>query len=78
MDITAELLHDFEIFHDLPLEVLGSIAAIARHGRVRAGSELFTAGQDRTASQILMPRHPDPPTASCGTTSPTVSRAPKA
>jgi len=59
MDITAELLQGFEIFHDLPLPVLEPVAAIARARRVPAGSELFTAGEDRKACFLIVEGHLD-------------------
>ena len=59
MDITAELLKGFEIFHDIPLEVLEPIAAIATRRSIAAGDELFRTGEDRTACYLIVAGHID-------------------
>jgi hypothetical protein len=47
MDATAETLRRFEIFHDLPDEVLDRLAALAMRRRLAAGTELFRPATPR-------------------------------
>jgi len=57
MDVTAELLSRYEIFHDLPPEVLDPLAALAVRRRLAAGTELFRAGDSRDACYLIVDGH---------------------
>ena len=59
MNINPKLLLGFEIFHDLPQEVLEAVAAVAVPRSVKAGTELFVTGDERTACFLIVEGHLD-------------------
>jgi aspartate ammonia-lyase len=57
MNITAELLGRFEIFHDLQPAVLDRLAPLAVPRRIPRGGELFSAGEARRACFLIVSGH---------------------
>ena len=57
MDVTAELLGRFEIFHDLQPAVLDRLAPLAVPRRIPRGGELFSAGEARRACFLIVGGH---------------------